>query len=107
LIIPSAAFKKKEQKYFVYIVHREEENAEGDGSDKNIESSKPEGDEGPSGEGDMGTVEEREIKIEYLTHDMAEVGSGLEEGELVIRELHREYKDKDKVEITEVQETIF
>ncbi|MBU1783755.1 MAG: efflux RND transporter periplasmic adaptor subunit, partial [Candidatus Omnitrophica bacterium] len=97
LIIPSASFKKKEQKYFVYTVHREEENAEG-----------AEGAEGFSGEGDMGIVEEREIKIEYLTHDMAEVASGLEEGELVIRELHREYKDKDKVEITEVQEeTIF
>ena len=51
--------------------------------------------------------EEREIEIEYLTHDMAEVGKGIEEAELVIRELHQEFKDKDKVEITEVQETIF
>ena len=55
----------------------------------------------------LGVVEEREIEIEYLTHDAAEVGKGLEEGELIIRELHQEYKDKDKVEITEVQETIF
>ena len=56
---------------------------------------------------DKGIVREREIQIEYLTHDMAEVGKGLEEGELIIRELHQEYKDGDKVEITEVQETIF
>ena len=58
-------------------------------------------------ERNMGTVEEREITIEYLTHDMAEIGKGLKEGELIIRELHQEFKDKDKVEITEVQETIF
>jgi membrane fusion protein, multidrug efflux system len=93
LIIPSAAFKKKEQQYFVYVVNKDEEEGEAA--------------EDGEGEDEIGIVEEREIKIEYLTHDMAEVGSGLEEGELIIRELHREYKDKDKVEITEVQETIF
>ncbi len=93
LIIPSASFKKKEQQYFVYVVHREEgEGAEGEPGE---------------GAGDQGIVEERAVEIEYLTHDMAEIGKGLEEGELVIRELHQEYKDKDKVEITEVQETIF
>jgi len=93
LIIPSASFKKKEQQYFVYVVHREE----------------AEGEEGEPREGmaDQGIVEERAVEIEYLTHDMAEIGKGLEEGELVIRELHQEYKDKDKVEITEIQETIF
>ncbi len=89
LIIPTSAFKKKENKYYVYVVHPEEEEAE------------------ESEERNMGTVEEREITIEYLTHDMAEIGKGLKEGELIIRELHQEFKDKDKVEITEVQETIF
>ncbi|HNX90521.1 MAG TPA: efflux RND transporter periplasmic adaptor subunit [Candidatus Omnitrophota bacterium] len=56
---------------------------------------------------ETGTIEERQIEIEYLTHDMAEVSKGLKEGELIVRELHQEFKDKDKVEITEVQETIF
>ncbi|MGB2629934.1 MAG: efflux RND transporter periplasmic adaptor subunit [Candidatus Omnitrophota bacterium] len=91
LIIPAASFKKKGNQYFVYIVHRDteaEEAAEGE-------------------VGETGSVEEREIEIGYLTYDMAEVDKGLKEGELIIRELHQEFKDKDKVEITEVQETIF
>ncbi len=91
LMIPAASFKRKEQKYFVYVVHREaaeEEKEEETVSDK-------------------GTVEEREIEVGYLTYDMAEVSKGLKEGELVIRELHQDFKDKDQVEITEVQETIF
>ncbi|MDD4957023.1 MAG: efflux RND transporter periplasmic adaptor subunit [Candidatus Omnitrophica bacterium] len=91
LIIPSSSFKKKENKYFVYIVHPDED-AEGEAKED---------------ESKMGTVEEREITIEYLTHDAAEISKGLSEGELVIREIHQDYKDKDKVEITEVQETMF
>ena len=90
LIIPAASFKKKGQQYFVYVVHREE---------KEKKEGEPVGDEG--------TVEEREIEIGYLTYDMAEVEKGLKDGELIIREIHQEFKDKDKVEITEVQETIF
>jgi hypothetical protein len=43
-----------------------------------------------------GIVEQREIEIVYLTHDMAEIGKGLKEDELVIRELHRQYKDKTR-----------
>ncbi|MBF0494252.1 MAG: efflux RND transporter periplasmic adaptor subunit [Candidatus Omnitrophica bacterium] len=210
MIIPSSAFKKKEQQYFVYVVHEEkaesekeasgetgtETGANGEGgegekaagevkkatgdkeapADENAENAEPSKDEGskdavgapeelkpgseeksadknakakpakpeksakpekpakadktakagkdekeassaPGAQGEgqeagkeesrVGIVEERPIEIEYLTHDMAEIGKGLEEGELVIRELHQEYKDKDKVEIAEVQETIF
>ncbi|KJJ85856.1 Secretion protein HlyD [Candidatus Omnitrophus magneticus] len=99
LIIPNGAFKKKEQKYFVYVVHPEEK--------KETEDAKKPVSPEQEGAPQKGVVEEREIKIAYLTHDMAEVGKGLEEGELVIRELHQDYKDQDKVEITEVQETIF
>ncbi|MEA3489259.1 MAG: efflux RND transporter periplasmic adaptor subunit [Candidatus Omnitrophota bacterium] len=91
LIIPASAFKKQENKYFVYVVHPEEK----------------EGEEEDAAEFETGIVEEREIEIEYLTHDAAEIDKGLVEGELVIRELHQEYRDKDKVEITEIQETIF
>jgi membrane fusion protein (multidrug efflux system) len=95
LIIPASSYKKKENKFFVYVVHPEEkEEAEQDS-------------EMAEGVGQIGIVEEREIRMEYSTHDVAEVGSGLEVGELVIRELHQDYKDQDKVEITEIQETIF
>ena len=96
LIIPAAAFKKKENSYFIYIVHPEGEE----------EVVMPE-DPGAYSDMEVGIVEERQIEIEYLTHDVAEVGKGVEEGELVIRELHREYKNDDKVEISEVQETLF
>ena len=101
LIIPASAFKKIENKYYVYVVHLEEGEAE-----ELVEEEGEAVDPGVAGE-ETGTVEQREIKIVYLTHDVAEVGKGLEEGELVIREIHQEFKDKDKVEITEVQETIF
>ena len=37
----------------------------------------------------------------------AEINKGVEEGDLIIRELHQEFKNEDVVEITEVQETIF
>ncbi len=99
LIIPASSFKKQENQYFVYVVHPEE-------------AEETEGEEAPaeSAEADgigVGIVEERAIEIEYLTHDVAEIAKGLEEGELIIRELHQEYKDQDKVEVTEVQETLF
>lgn len=97
LVIPSSAFKKQENKYFVYVIHPEEKKEEETAQE---DQSKPAGVE-------MGAIEERGVEIAYLTHDVAEIASGLEEGEMIIRELHREYKDKDKVEITEVQETIF
>jgi membrane fusion protein, multidrug efflux system len=88
LIVPASSFRKQENKFFVYVVHPQEEG-------------------GPAGINETGKVEVREVTIEYLTHDVAEIGKGLAEGELVIRELHQEYKDEDQVEITEIQETIF
>ncbi len=107
LIIPASSFKKQDNKYFVYIVTPDveaEEEGESDMEDVDEELLEQLRDED---EEEIGLVARREITIEYLTHDAAEVGKGLEEGELIIRELHREYKDGDKVEITEVQETIF
>jgi len=98
VIVPASAFKKEENKYYVFVVHPEEE--------EELEEAPVEGEELEEAS-QIGIVERREISIEYLTHDMAEIGKGIEEGELVIRELHRQYKDKDRVEITEVQETIF
>ncbi len=96
LMIPASAFKKKGQQYFVYVVHEDTQ-----------EEAEEAGETGETPVQNIGYVEEREVEIEYLTHDMAEIGKGLKEGELIIRELHQDFKDKDKVEITEVQETIF
>ena len=106
LVIPASSFKKEENKYFVYVVHMEREEYLEEEESVEEEEEESVGEEEEFDE-DLGTVEKREMSIGYLTHDVAEINKGLEEGELIIRELHREYKDGDKVEITEVQETIF
>lgn len=87
LTIPTSAFKKKDADYFVYVVHKEE-SAEEDV----LES---------------GYVETRKVEIGYLTQDAAEIAKGLGEGEFIIVEAFQEFKDKDKVEISEVQEALF
>jgi RND family efflux transporter MFP subunit len=96
LIIPTSAFKKKEADHFVYVVHKEEkpekEGKEEEESESVIET---------------GVVEVRKIEIAYLTQDVAEIAKGLEEGELIIVEAFQEFKDKERVELSEIQETIF
>ncbi|MFH1593594.1 MAG: efflux RND transporter periplasmic adaptor subunit [Candidatus Omnitrophota bacterium] len=93
LIIPTSAFKKKDADYFVYVVHKEEEpKSAGESKEAVLEK---------------GSVETRKIEIAYLTQDAAEIAKGLEEEELIIVEAFQEFKDKDQVEISEVQETIF
>ena len=95
LIIPTSAFKKKEADYFVYVVHKEEKSE----TSEEIEEKEA--------ILETGVVEVRKIEIAYLTQDVAEISKGLDEGELVIVEAFQEFKDKEKVEISEVQETIF
>lgn len=93
LIIPTSAFKKKDADYFVYLVHKEE-------APRTREEEKE-----PIMAG--GIVEVRKVEIAYLTQDVAEIAKGLKEGELIIVEAFQEFKNKEKVEIIEVQETIF
>ena len=92
LIIPTSAFKKKESEYFVYVVHEDEKKDTEEGKEPVL---------------DTGTVEVRKIEIAYLTQDVAEIAEGIKEGELIIVEALQEFKDKERVEISEVQETIF
>ena len=99
LIIPTSAFKKKDADYFVYVVHKDEkpkgkpeEEEEGEEKEPVLEA---------------GTVEIRKIEIAYLTQDAAEIKKGLKEGELIIIEAFQEFKDKEKVEISEIHETLF
>jgi len=93
LIIPTSAFKKKDADYFVYLVHKEEKpQVQEEGKEPILEK---------------GIVEVRKVEIAYLTQDVAEIAKDLKEGQLIIVEAFQEFKDKEKVEITEVQETIF
>jgi membrane fusion protein (multidrug efflux system) len=82
LTIPTSSFKKKGADYFVYVVHKKADS-------------------------ETGHVEIRKVEIGYLTQDVAEIKKGLGEGELVIVEAFQEFKDKDMVEISEVQEVLF
>jgi len=93
LIVPTSSFKKKDATYFVYVVHKEKAAKESEEEKEAIL--------------EKGVVEIRQVEIEYLTQDVAEIAKGLKEGELIIVEAFQEFKDKEKVEITEVQETIF
>lgn len=95
LIIPSGAFKREDNRFFVYVVSPEEEEIAEE--DDRVTTFRPE----------LGVVEKRQIEIEYLTHDMAEVGEGLQEGDMIISEVHQDFNDGDRVEIAEVQDTIF
>lgn len=99
IVIPSSSFKKKDDQYTAYIVHPETEEL---GEDAGLPEP-----EGKLGRATMGTVEIRNIEIQYATPDSVEVKEGLEEGEWVVVDVEQELEDKMKVEITETQEGIF
>ncbi len=100
LVIPSTAFKKKEDQYFVYVVHPEE----GSESAGPNETGQP---DTPSAASAYGTTETRNIEVEYVTPDSIEVKEGVEEGELIAVDIEQELPDKTRVEISETQEGIF
>ncbi len=123
LVIPSSSFRKKEQEYFVYVIHPDgvegksettiEESVEEAGeetaeSDKKDEESKQVllSDE-MSQEIIQGTIEIRPIQIAYATPDAVEIKAGLEEGEILVADIQQDLEEKSKVEVTEVQENIF
>lgn len=122
LVIPASAVKKQEADYFVYVIHKEEPKKE-EVADKEKDKKKKKGfelpffkkkeKEKPKEEPkqeikekpiEYGTVEIRKIKPGYMTQDLIEVADGLKEDELIIVEVQEEFKDKTKVEISEVQE---
>ncbi len=118
LVIPSASFKKKEDKYLVYIVHAEE-NQGGLAAEDAVMPMPAPAKKGKKGGKDkviaapeepkaaMGTIEIRPIEIAYATPDAVEVKEGLEEGDTIVVDVEQELQDKGKVEITETQEGIF
>ncbi len=122
LVIPSSSFKKKEDQYFTYLVHIEEQKPEDllekerqkALAEKKLKKKSKRGKNEPSAqelpkepETVYGTVEVRPIEIQYATPDAIEVKEGLEEGDLVIVDVEQELQDKARVEITETQEGIF
>ncbi len=123
LVIPSSSFKKKDDQYFVYLVHPEETAPEeikeepkrglffgGKKKSKIKKQMKaPEEIEALPEEPKtvQGTLEVRPIEIQYATPDAIEIKEGLDEGDLVVVDVEQELQDKAKVEITETQEGIF
>lgn len=118
IVIPSSGLKKKENDYFVYVVRKEEPKKDISaetktkekpknifwpfGGDKKKEDAKPQAPK--EKEAEYGTVEIKKVKLGYMTQDLVEVDEGLKEDDLIIIEVQEEFKDKARVEISEVQE---
>ncbi len=120
LVVPSSSFKKKEDQYFVYVVHPEEAVSEPAAEEprgsffgrKSKDKKKTlRAKEAPSAleepQNAVGTIEIRPIEVSYATPDAIEIKEGLDEGDLVVVDIEQELQDKTKVEITETQEGIF
>ena len=121
LVIPSSSLKKKENEYIAYLVTKEEPKEEaapekkpdaakkqkkgfwpfGKKKDAPKAEAKPESKEKPV---EYGTVEIRKLKLGYMTQDLVEVEEGLVEDDMIIVEVQEEFKDKARVEVSEVQE---
>lgn len=118
IVVPSSGLKKKDNDYFVYVVQKEEP--------KPVEAApaakvKPQKQVWPFGKKkeaakeearpavpekapELGLVEIRKVKPGYMTQDLVEIDEGLNEDEIIIIEIQEEFKDKSKVEISEMQE---
>lgn len=123
LVIPSSSFKKKDNQYFVYLVHPEEAKSGLEGLEqaapkpapeilKKKQKKKKKGEPEPAPlpeepKASYGIVEVRNIDVSYATPDAIEIKEGLEEGDTVIVDAEQDLQDKAKVEITETQEGIF
>lgn len=116
IVIPSSGLKKKDNDYFVYVIEKEEARAPVAetkpkakpkkglwpfGQARKKEAAKP---QAPEKAPEMGTVEIRKVKTGYMTQDLVEIDEGLKEDDLIVIEIQEEFKDKSKVEISEVQE---
>ncbi|MDD5137016.1 MAG: efflux RND transporter periplasmic adaptor subunit [Candidatus Omnitrophica bacterium] len=117
IVVPLSALKKKENEYIAYVIQKEEPKAPvvetkpqakpkkgfwPFGKAKEKEVVKPQGP--PEKTPDMGVIEIKKIKAGYMTQDLVEVDEGLQEDELIVTEIQEDFKDKSKVEISEVQE---
>ncbi|MFA5144363.1 MAG: efflux RND transporter periplasmic adaptor subunit [Candidatus Omnitrophota bacterium] len=118
IVVPLSALRKKENEYVAYLIHREEPKKPAVetkpqarpkkgfwmfGKGKQKEEVKPQA-APPEKAPEMGLIEIRKIKAGYMTQDLVEIDDGLQEDDLIVTEIQEEFKDKSKVEISEVQE---
>ena len=73
LVIPSAAFKKKEDQYTVYVVHAEEAFEEEAPDAEQPPMAEPKASFEETSKATLGTVEVRNIEVAYATPDSIEV----------------------------------
>lgn len=124
LVVPSSALKKKENDYFAYVIHKEEAKVAAEplaGKDKKKENARglfgifkgkqreeprPETKTPKEKQAEYGTIEVRKVGLGYMSEDLVEINKGLNEDELVVTEIQEEFKDKARVEISELQEGI-
>ena len=123
LVVPASALKKKENDYFVFVIHKEEPKTAEQLSEKDRKKEKPKGlfglfkgkqkeepkldqkapKEKPA---EYGVIEVKKVTIGYMSEDLVEIDKGVTEEELIVTEVQEEFKDKARVEITEVQEGV-
>ena len=114
LVIPASALKKKENEYITYAIQKEEAKSPvSEAKEKprksiwpfNEKKAKPaEVKPVPEKPVELGTIEIRKVKTGYMTQDLVQIDEGLQEDELIVTEIQEDFKDKAKVEISEVQE---
>ena len=117
IVVPLSALKKKDNDYIAYVIQKEAKKPVVEAKpqakpqkgfwlfaqkkEKAKEEKKP---QVPEKAPDLGVIEIRKVKVGYMTQDLVEIDDGLQEDELIVIEIQEEFKDKSKVEISEVQE---
>ena len=120
IVIPSSGLKKKENDYISYLVIKEEpkEAPVEDvktakkvkkslwpfGKKKEVKKAEAAPEAPKEKPVEYGTIEIKTLKLGYMTQDLVEVEEGLAEDDMIVVEIQEEFKDKARVEVSEVQE---
>lgn len=120
IVIPSSGLKKKDNDYISYLVIKEEpkevpvedvKTAKKEkkglwpfGKKKESKKSEEKPDAQKEKPAEYGTIEIKTLKLGYMTQDLVEVEEGLAEDDMIVVEIQEEFKDKARVEVSEVQE---
>jgi hypothetical protein len=122
--VPSSSLKKKENEYYIYVIHKEEPKMESElakGMDKKKdktkglfgilngkkkEESKLEANVPKEKPAEYGAIEVRKVGIGYMSEDLVEINKGVAEDEIIVVEVQEDFKDKARVEIAEMQEGV-
>ncbi len=106
IVVPLSAVKKKENQYIAYVIQKQEAKAPEEEKGKEGKKRENKGAEKSPAEKtpELGTIEIKNIKPGYMTQDLVEVEEGLEEDDLIVTEIQEDFKDKTRIEISEMQE---